>query len=98
MWLSYLNLRTTVIVVQPVPGYASQRAAVAERTWYPTRDLVQFAVGTGGRLGLDGRAFVNSMANAAKTVAAEGQVLYRSVSSISQDGVARQLLTAKAAA
>ena len=72
-------------------GHASRRAAVVKRTRYPTLDLVPFAVETGGRLGVDARAFLSRMAAAAEDPAAERQYLNTAISSVLQDGVARQL-------
>lgn len=74
-------------------GHASRRAAVAKRARYPNPELVPFAVETGGRLGTDARALLARMANAADDRHNEIQYLYRAVSSVLQDGVARQLLT-----
>ena len=72
-------------------GHASRRAAVAKRVRYPSQDLVPFAVETGGRLGVDARAFISCLAAGAEDPAAERQYLYRAVSSVLHDGVARQL-------
>ena len=72
-------------------GHAARRAAIAKRGRYPTADLVPFALETGGRLGTDARAFVIRMADAADDPFTELQYLYRAVSSVLQDGVARQL-------
>ena len=72
-------------------GHASRRAAIAKRTRYPTPDLVPFALETGGRLGVDARAFLVRMSEAAEEPWRELQYLYRAVSSVLQDGVARQL-------
>ena len=74
-------------------GHASRRAAIAKRARYPHADLVPFAAETGGRLGMDARAFIARMADAAEDRADEIQYLYRAVSSVLQDGVARQLQT-----
>ena len=73
-------------------GHACRRAAIAKRQRYPTEDLVPFAVETGGRLGADARALLARMAQAAEEPDREIQYLQRAVSSILQDGVARQLL------
>lgn len=73
-------------------GHACRRAAIAKRQRYPTEDLVPFAVETGGRLGTDARALLARMAQAAEEPDREIQYLQRAVSSILQDGVARQLL------
>ena len=73
-------------------GHAARRAAIAKRVRYPSDDLVPFALETGGRMGVDARAFINRMAVAAEDPVAERQYLYRAVSSVLQDGVARQLL------
>ena len=73
-------------------GHAARRAAISKRMRYPSADLVPFALETGGRLGVDARAFVNRMASAAEDPVAERQYLYRAISSVLQDGVARQLL------
>ena len=72
-------------------GHAARRAAVAKRERYPTADLVPFALETSGRLGQDARALLMKMADAADDRNRELQVLYRAVSSVLQDGVARQL-------
>ena len=72
-------------------GHAARRAAITKRSRYPTQDLVPFALETGGRIGVDARALLNRMALAAEDPAAERQYLYRAVSSVLQDGVARQL-------
>ena len=72
-------------------GHASRRAAIAKRTRYPTPDLVPFALETGGRIGTDARALLVRMSEAAEEPAKELQYLYRAISSVLQDGVARQL-------
>ena len=72
-------------------GHAARRAAVAKRERYPSVDLVPFALETGGRLGTEARALLLKMARAADDEARELQLLYRAVSSVLQDGVARQL-------
>ena len=72
-------------------GHASRRAAIAKRSRYPSADLVPFAVETGGRLGTDARALLARMADAADDRHDEIQYLYRAVSSVLQDGVAKQL-------
>ena len=72
-------------------GFASRRAAVAKRARYPSPELVPFAVETGGRLGNDARAFLIRMADAAEDRNAELKYLQRAISSVIQDGVARQL-------
>ena len=69
-------------------GHASRRAAIAKRTRYPTPDLVPFALETAGRIGNDARALLVRMAEAAEE---QIQYLYRAVSNVLQDGVARQL-------
>ena len=73
-------------------GHAARRAAISKRMRYPSADLVPFALETGGRLGVDARAFVNRLASAAEDPAAERQYLYGAISSVLQDGVAQQLL------
>ena len=73
-------------------GYAARRAAIAKRVRYPSDDLVPFALETGGRIGVDARAFINRMANAADDPPTERQYLYRAISRALQDGVARQLM------
>ena len=72
-------------------GHAARRAAITKRMRYPAPDLVPFALETGGRMGVDARALLNRMALAAEDPAAERQYLYRAISSVLQDGVARQL-------
>ena len=72
-------------------GHAARRAEVAKRARYPIADLVPFAVETGGRLGADARAFLVRCAQASDEPARELQYLYRAVSSVVQDGVARML-------
>ena len=72
-------------------GHACRRAAIAKRLRYPCADLVPFAVETGGRIGTDARALLSRMADAADDRHTEIQYLYRAVSSILQDGVAKQL-------
>ena len=73
-------------------GHACRRAEIAKRARYPTPDLVPFALETGGRLGNDARAFLVRCANAADDPVKELSFLHRAVSSMLQDGVARQLL------
>ena len=72
-------------------GHAARRAAIAKRERYTSADLVPFALETGGRLGADARALLMRMAEAAEDKHQEIQLLYRAVSSVLQDGVARQL-------
>ena len=72
-------------------GHACRRAAVAKRARYPTADLVPFALETGGRIGSDARALLARMADAADDRQNEVQYLYRAISSVLQDGVAKQL-------
>ena len=72
-------------------GHASRRAAIAKRTRYLSPDLVPFALETGGRIGTDARALLVRMSEAAEEPAKELQYLYRAISSVLQDGVARQL-------
>ena len=73
-------------------GHASRRAAIAKRARYPSDDLVPFALETGGRFGNDARALLLvKMAEASEEPSRELQYLYRAVSSMLQDGVARQL-------
>ena len=72
-------------------GHASRRAAIAKRARYPTPDLVPFPLETGGRLGVEARSFIAKMANASEHRTTEFAYLYRAVSSVLQDGVARQL-------
>ena len=54
-------------------------------------DLVPFALESGGRMGADARAFLRRCADAADKPSVEIQYLHRAVSSVLQDGVARQL-------
>ena len=72
-------------------GHASRRAEIGKRSRYPSEDLVPLAIETGGRLGSDARAFLVRCANMADDPILELQYLYRAVSSLLQDGVARQL-------
>ena len=72
-------------------GHASRRAAVAKRARYPNRDLVPFALETGGRMGNDARAFLSRMADAAEDRHSELQYLQRAISSVLQDGIAMML-------
>ena len=72
-------------------GHASRRAEVAKRIRYPTSDLVPFALETGGRLGADARAFLSKLEDAAEDPHWERQYVFRAISSVLQDGVARQL-------
>ena len=73
-------------------GHAARRAVISKRTRHPSADLMPFALETGGRLGVDARAFINCMANAAEDPAGERSYLMRAISSVLQSGVARQLL------
>ena len=75
-------------------GFAARRATMVKRARYPTNGLVPFAVETGGRLSTEARAFIVRMAGAAENRTTELQYLYRAISSVLQDGVARQLLKA----
>jgi hypothetical protein len=72
-------------------GHASRRAAIAKRARYPSADLVPFPLETGGRLGMDARSFIARMANASEHCTTEFAFLYRAISSVLQDGVARQM-------
>jgi len=72
-------------------GHASRRAAISKRARYPTPDLVPFAVETGGRLSTEARAFIARMADAAEDRVNELRYLQQAVSSVLQDGLARQL-------
>ena len=72
-------------------GHASRRATMTKRARYPTPDLMPFAVETGGRLSKEGRAFIAKMADAAEDPIAERSYLCRAISTMLQDGVARQL-------
>ena len=72
-------------------GHAARRAEVAKRARHPSCELVPFAVETRGRLGADARASLVRCADASAAPARELQYLYRAVSSVLQDGVARQL-------
>ena len=72
-------------------GHASRRAAIAKRVRYPCADLVPFALETGGRLGADARGLLSRMADASDDPFFERQYLFRAISSVLQDGVARQL-------
>ena len=71
-------------------GHAARRAAIAKRLKYDSTDLVPFAVETGGRLGSDARALLQLMASGAPDPGEEMAYLYRAVSSVHQDGIARQ--------
>ena len=72
-------------------GHAARRAEIAKRSRYQASDLVPFALETGGRLGADARAFLTRCANAAPRPEVEIQYLHRAISSVLQDGIARQL-------
>ena len=72
-------------------GHAARRAECTKRARYPALDLVPFALETGGRLGHAARVFLLRLAEAADDPAHERIYMYRAVSSILQDGVARQL-------
>ena len=73
-------------------GYSSRRAAIAKRNKYNSPELAPFALETGGRLGADARALLKLMASHADDPTAELNYYYRAVSSVLQDGVARQIL------
>ena len=73
-------------------GHACRRAEVAKRSRYPSAELIPFAIETGGRLGADARAFLMRCAQASPEPAREISYLYRAVSSVLQDGVARMQL------
>ena len=75
-------------------GHAARRAEVTKRSRYASAELVPFAVETGGRLGADARAFLIRCAQASSEPSREMCYLYRAVSSVLQDGVARMLLSA----
>ena len=64
---------------------------MTKRARYDSPDLVPFAVETGGRIGAEARAFLLKCANAAEDPDIELQYLYRAISSVVQDGVAKQL-------
>ena len=66
-------------------------AEIAKGSRCPSEELVPFAVETGGRLGNAARAFLMGLADAADDPVNERVALYRAVSSVLQDGVARQL-------
>ena len=72
-------------------GHAARRAECLKRVRYHTRDLVSFALETGGRLGTAAKAFLSRPAETAHEPAKERVALYRAISSTAQDGVARQL-------
>ena len=74
-------------------GHAARRAECVKRARYPTPDLVPFAIETGGRIGSAARAFLMRLAEEAEDPVKERLYMYRAVSSILQDGVARQLET-----
>ena len=72
-------------------GRAARRAECAKRARYAAPDLVPFALETGGRIGTAARAFLMRLAESSDDPAKECIYMYRAVSSILQDGVARQL-------
>ena len=78
-------------------GHACRRAEVTKRSRYPSAELVPFALETGGRLGADARAFLARCAQASLEPGHEISYLYRAVSSVLQDGVARMLQSASSA-
>ena len=72
-------------------GHAARRAEITKRTRYPSNDLVPFAVETGGRLGNEARAFLLRCAEFAEDPSKERQFLYRAISSVLQDRIAKQI-------
>ena len=62
-----------------------------KRARYLTQGLVRFAVETGRHLGSVARAIILRLAEAAADLTAQRLYMYRAVSSIKQDGVARHL-------
>ena len=74
-------------------GHAARRAAMAKRSKYHSPELVPFAVETGGRFSPDARHFVKAMADCAVDPVAETAYIYRALSSMLQDAIARQLLS-----
>ena len=72
-------------------GHAARKAEMSKRSRYSSDDLVPFALETGGRLGTQARAFLLKCASFADEPTKELQYLYRAISTILQDGVARQL-------
>ena len=72
-------------------GHAARRAECAKRSRYPSHELVPFALETGGRLGNAARAFLLKLADSADDPVNERVALYRAVSIVLQDGVARHL-------
>ena len=75
-------------------GFAARRAAIAKRGKYLGPDLVPFAMETGGRLGTEARAFVKRLAHASEEPTKEAMYIYKALSVVLQDGVARQLMQA----
>ena len=73
-------------------GHASRRASIMKHTRYPSADLIPFALETGGRIGTEARALLLKIAEASDDSQTELAYLYRAVSSVLQDGIARQLL------
>ena len=73
-------------------GFAARRACIAKRSKYPSRDLIPFAIETGGRLSADARALVKRLAAATEDPTQTATSIYKAVSTVLQDGVARQLL------
>ena len=73
-------------------GHAARRAAMGKRLKYDSADLVPFALETGGRVGGDARALLQALVAEADDPAFELAYAYRALSSVLQDGVARQLL------
>ena len=59
--------------------HAARRMAISKRMRHPSTDLAPFALETGGRLGVDARAFANRMASASEDPAAERQCLHRAI-------------------
>ena len=72
-------------------GHAVRKAEMSRRRRYASDDLVPFAIETGGRLGTEARAFLLKCADCAEEPATELKYLYRAISTMLQDGVARQL-------
>ena len=73
-------------------GHAARRAAIGKRAKYDCPDLVPFAVETGGRLGNEARALLHMMAKEADDPQEELAYLYRAISSVLQDGVAKHII------
>ena len=72
-------------------GHAARRAEIAKRARCDSRDLVPSVIETGGRLGVDAKAFARKLAEALEDPVTESAFLYRAISSILQNAVAPQL-------